>query len=43
MPVEALIFVISEEPRDYWMKEFMASLYFYNRRPNIALMLNYHL
>lgn len=23
MPIEALLFMISEELRDYWMKEFM--------------------
>lgn len=39
MPTEALLFMISEELRDNWMKEFMASLYYYHRRPSIALML----
>ena len=43
MPIEALLFMISEEPRDCWVKEFMASLYYYNRRPSEALMLDYHL
>lgn len=27
MPIEALLFMISEELRDNWMKEFMASLF----------------
>lgn len=43
MPIEALLCMTSEELTDYWMKEFMASLYYYNRRPSIALMLDYHL
>lgn len=40
MPVEALLFMTSEELRDNRMKEFMASLYYYD---SIALMLAYHL
>lgn len=43
VPAEALLLLVSEEARDYQMKESMTSLCYYHRRPSIALMLDYHL